>query len=298
MLFARHYSTGPFREVLFFGSEKSAFTDLTLGRLRTLVWGANFTLVTDLTRFKEATECWSAPRYDIGLIASHGSYIPRSLVTRCLNTPLLLNAHPSELPRYRGAAPIQRSLMNGDRRLALTVIDCDSKGFDTGNVWKRTVINVDEQEAWFDRVQQRMASLAADSFADIMAHFDMYAGGRKPQEGPATVASRITHDDARMCLDSASAAWNLYRSIGHQERLYFAINGYEMLVHEMHFLGHAYEVHASTTVDRVSVGVKGDGLVVRCPDGGCLKFSKLGIRGKSNVFSGGQVWRNVFKHNC
>jgi len=69
--------------------------------------------------------------YDLFVLASYGRILPQDL----LDLPKLgaLNVHPSLLPKYRGATPIQTALLNGDGETGVTIMLMDA-GMDTGDV--------------------------------------------------------------------------------------------------------------------------------------------------------------------
>lgn len=70
--------------------------------------------------------------YDLGVVVAYGNLIPLSI----LNLPKVgcLNIHPSILPRWRGAAPVQRSIEAGDKKTAVSIMKLD-RGLDTGEIY-------------------------------------------------------------------------------------------------------------------------------------------------------------------
>lgn len=76
---------------------------------------------------------------DLGIVVSYGLIIP----TEILEIPRFgfLNIHPSLLPRWRGAAPIQRAIMNGDEKTGVNIMKLDD-GLDTGDICKKIEIEI------------------------------------------------------------------------------------------------------------------------------------------------------------
>lgn len=74
------------------------------------------------------------------ITASFGRILPDSLLA-LFPAGQRLNVHPSMLPKYRGAAPIQHAIMNGDKVTGVCVIDMleKSKGIDAGEIWAKQV---------------------------------------------------------------------------------------------------------------------------------------------------------------
>ena len=97
------------------------------------------------TNLKEQTEIdfLKKSNPDLGIVVSYGLIIP----TKILKIPRFgfLNIHPSLLPRWRGAAPIQRAIMNGDKKTGVNIMKLDD-GLDTGDICKKIVIEIKETD--------------------------------------------------------------------------------------------------------------------------------------------------------
>jgi methionyl-tRNA formyltransferase len=108
-----------------------------------------------------------------------------------------INLHGSILPKYRGAAPIQRCIQNGDAETGVTLMQMD-KGMDTGDVIEiaRTPIDPDET---YGQLQDRLALIAADL---AVAWMDRIVAGeypRTPQDSElATIAPKIEKQEAEL----------------------------------------------------------------------------------------------------
>ncbi len=97
------------------------------------------------TNLKEQTEIdfLNKSNPDLGIVVSYGLIIP----SKILEIPRFgfLNIHPSLLPRWRGAAPIQRAIMNGDKKTGVNIMKLDG-GLDTGDICKKVVIEIKETD--------------------------------------------------------------------------------------------------------------------------------------------------------
>jgi methionyl-tRNA formyltransferase len=113
---------------------------------------------------------------DAFVVASYGKIVPQMLLDA---VPIAFNVHPSLLPLYRGATPLQSAIRDGRRETGVTIIAMDA-GMDTGDVLlqERTPIGPEETYGELhDRLAQGGAELAAEAV-------DAYANGtlqRKPQ---------------------------------------------------------------------------------------------------------------------
>lgn len=107
-------------------------------------------------------------------MASIGYFIPGRLIRA---PPLgMLNAHPSLLPRYRGASPIQYTIMNGDTRSGVTIIDLDSRTFDAGNIWAQEERDIKAYQD-FRVLEEELAVLSGDLFSRVLADLSRHAVG-------------------------------------------------------------------------------------------------------------------------
>ena len=122
----------------------------------------------------------------------------RILPTEVLEIPRAgtVNLHPSLLPRYRGAAPIQWAVMNGDEETGVTTFMVEKK-VDAGGILCQETVPIGPEET-AGELRDRLAVAGADLLArtvDLMA-----AGGvrPRPQTGEATPAPRISREDGRI----------------------------------------------------------------------------------------------------
>ncbi len=122
----------------------------------------------------------------------------RILPTALLNIPPMdtVNLHPSLLPRYRGAAPIQWAVMSGDEETGVTTFLVERQ-VDTGDILCQETVPIGPEET-AGELHDRLSRIGADLLlrtVDLMA-----AGGvsPRPQEGPATPAPRIAREDGRI----------------------------------------------------------------------------------------------------
>lgn len=100
---------------------------------------------------------------DICIVVAYGKILPQSL----LDIPPLgfLNVHTSLLPKYRGAAPIQHALLNGEKETGLTVMQM-SAGMDEGDIWlqeKWSITTVDTTGSLFEKTGNRAGPLLMET---------------------------------------------------------------------------------------------------------------------------------------
>ena len=138
--------------------------------------------------------------YDVGVVVAYG----RILRPRVLDIPErgFLNLHFSLLPRWRGAAPVERALMAGDEMSGVTIIRLD-EGLDTGPVLTAQAIDIDADDT-AGTLTKRLATMGARLLAGAI---DDYVDGLiEPVEQSSdgvTYADKITAEDRR--LESAES---------------------------------------------------------------------------------------------
>lgn len=144
--------------------------------------------------------------FDLFLVASYGKLLPESL----LRIPRLgaLNVHPSLLPRYRGATPIQGALLAGDQETGVTIMLMDA-GMDTGDVVLQERMPIAADESYGD-LHDRLARFGALALSHAI---DSACSGhlpRTPQRGKATVTRPIAKNDLELDWN-----WDAQRIVNH-----------------------------------------------------------------------------------
>jgi methionyl-tRNA formyltransferase len=134
-------------------------------------------------------------RVDVLVVAAYGLILPQAF----LDVPRLgaLNIHASLLPRWRGAAPIQRALLAGDRETGISIMQMDA-GLDTGPVLAQTAMPIfAEDDA--GTLHDRLAALGAEMVVAAMQDLQRGRVDGRPQPSiGVTYAAKITRDDARL----------------------------------------------------------------------------------------------------
>jgi methionyl-tRNA formyltransferase len=136
------------------------------------------------------------------VVASYGLLIPESLLAR----GLWLNVHPSLLPRWRGAAPVERALLAGDAETGVTIHET-VKELDAGPIAaQRAFTLTDEDDA--GTVYARSAELAAELLDEVLPRPSF-----RPQEGEPTYAAKILATDRELDLSKPEESLNRIRAL-------------------------------------------------------------------------------------
>jgi len=146
---------------------------------------------------------------DLMIVVAYGLILPQSV----LDAPRLgcLNVHGSLLPRWRGAAPIQRAVEAGDKQTGVTIMQMDA-GLDTGDILATEAYDIQTDDTSLD-VFNKLEKLGADCLITVL---DAFAEKRPPQrinqnEKLANYASKISKKEA--LIDWTESAASIERKI-------------------------------------------------------------------------------------
>ena len=141
-----------------------------------------------------AQEAFAELGADAGVVVAYGLILPK----RVLDAPRLgcFNLHASLLPRWRGAAPIQRAIMAGDAQTGVMAMRM-AEGLDTGPVLMAERVAIDRKT--YGELHDKLAQLGADVMVRMLAALGRGSISEHPQgEDGVTYAKKISKDEARI----------------------------------------------------------------------------------------------------
>lgn len=145
---------------------------------------------------------------DVMIVAAYGLILPAPV----LQIPLhgCLNIHASLLPRWRGAAPIQRALLAGDNETGITIMQMD-EGLDTGAIVLKYPCSISTEDN-SQTLHDKLAKLGGVAIIDALRKLDQdRLTGIAQQEAQATYAAKLTKAEA--VLDWTQSASHLGRAV-------------------------------------------------------------------------------------
>jgi methionyl-tRNA formyltransferase len=176
---------------------------------------------------------------DLGVVAAYGKILPESL----LQIPRLgmINVHASLLPRYRGAAPIQRAIMEGETRMGVTIMRV-VKALDAGAMMLAESLAIEPEETGGE-LEARLATLGARLLLPVVDQLERGTAVETPQdESQATYAARILKTDGLIVWDRpAQAIHDQVRALSPWPHAYTFLKGARYVLHRT-------QPHASTAV--------------------------------------------------
>jgi methionyl-tRNA formyltransferase len=154
---------------------------------------------------EEEQTAFAALNLDAAIVAAYGLILPQAI----LDAPKLgcLNIHGSLLPRWRGAAPVQRAILAGDTETGITIMQMEA-GLDTGPMLLKTVTPVNSKTA--GDLTEELARTGADLMVQYLASSPDFAPETQ-DDTLATYAGKIEKQEAR--LDFSQSAEQVERQI-------------------------------------------------------------------------------------
>lgn len=214
---------------------------------------------------------------DIIVVVAYGRILPESV----LKLPKFgcINAHASLLPEYRGAAPMQRAIMDGKSETGVTIMKMD-KGLDTGDmilVLKAPISETDTLET----VHDRLAELSGEGILKAISLLEKEEAVFTPQDGnKATYAEKILKADEK--LDFSRGAREIscqIRALTPFPHVYTAYNGKTLKIIKAEALCD-FDTEGKAFGEVVSA--KKDGITVACGSG-AIRITEVQPEGKRKM---------------
>ncbi len=238
-----------------------------------------------------------ALRPDIMVVVAYGLLLPQWV----LDLPPMgcLNVHGSLLPRWRGAAPIQRAITSGDNTSGVTIMQMDA-GLDTGPMLHKVELGLAKDET-SGSLHDKLAALGPPALLSVLADpMSAIANGEQQDDSQATYASKISKAEGDIpWTESAAALDQLIRGLHPNPGCFSTLNGHRIKIHS------AQLTHLPQTDDVPGTILHADrkGLLVRCgehallinraqlPGGKPLDVAQL-VNGNPTLFSPGNHFQS------
>ncbi len=139
---------------------------------------------------------------DLAVVVAYGHLVPEVMLGRLA----FVNLHFSLLPRWRGAAPVERAILAGDATTGVCLMDLDME-LDTGAVYRRTETPIGDDET-LDELRRRLVEIGTDQLVRALA--DGF-GEPEPQVGDPVYAAKITAGERE--IDWSQSAVAIHRRV-------------------------------------------------------------------------------------
>jgi methionyl-tRNA formyltransferase len=226
---------------------------LTPSPVQRLAEAAGIEVRTPLSlREPEEQARFAALRSDAGVVAAYGLILPEPILAAPRHG--CLNVHGSLLPRWRGAAPVQRAILAGDAETGVCIMGME-KGLDTGPVFARRSTEVDGKTA--GELTAELAAMGAEMMTQALKRIGKIVPEPQPEDG-VTYAHKIDKTEARL---------DFKRGAAEVERQVRAFNPAPGAYFE--YKGERIKILASVTLNFAGAPgeVLDDGLTIGCAEG-------------------------------
>jgi len=153
----------------------------------------------------EAKELLSAYQADLMIVVAYGLLLPQDI----LDAPKLgcINIHASLLPRWRGAAPIQRAILAGDNETGVCIMQMEA-GLDTGPVLSRSTCPIHDSDTT-QVLHDRLAALGAKTLLETLTHLPELQGNAQTQDDSlSNYAKKLLKPEANIDWQQSAAEIN------------------------------------------------------------------------------------------
>jgi methionyl-tRNA formyltransferase len=152
-------------------------------------------LAPETLRTPEMAAAFAAHRADAAVVVAYGLILPKPILE--VLPRKFFNLHASLLPRWRGAAPINRAVMNGNTRTGVRVMEMD-EGLDTGQIARGRQVTIGRDET-AGELHDRLAELGAELMMFKLRHLERDSLKLRPQSDKGTsYASKIDRNETRI----------------------------------------------------------------------------------------------------
>lgn len=194
--------------------------------------------------------------YDLAVVASFGQILPESF----LNIKLTINVHPSLLPKYRGASPIQSALLNGDKETGVTIMKV-AKDVDSGDILLQEKVELHDE--YFGQLEETLGLLGGEMICKAVKQIEEGSVKFVPQDhNKATFVQKFTKEDGRINLNnSAKKIQNQVRALSEEVGCYLHFADYDLKIGKCKDVSNEFDL----TVGEILNNKKR--FVVGCKDG-------------------------------
>ena len=199
---------------------------------------------------------------DVIVVVAYGKIIPKEI----LEIPKLgsINVHGSLLPKYRGAAPIQWAVLNGDKQTGITTMYMD-EGMDTGDIILQETLDIGEYETTGE-VWNRMSTLGAKLLVETLKQIEQNIAPRIKQGPDFTMAPMLNKEMAKIDWEALNTEKikDLVRGLNPFMGAYTTYNGKKLKIWKVRVIKESINNGKNGTIIKADTS---SGLYVKAKDG-------------------------------
>lgn len=221
----------------------------------------------------ETLELFKSHNADVAVVVAYGRILPESYLEAFPKGAI--NVHFSLLPKYRGAAPVNWAIVNGEKYTGVTTMKMDA-GLDTGDILliEKTEIGGDENSI---ELMERLSHIGAELVAKTLENLDSITP-QKQDDSLATLAPIMKKEDGLIDWNmSATEINNRVRGFQPFPRSYTFLNGSRIVIWKATPL-----IDGGKTTGEI-IEAKGDSLIISCGQNTALQILEAQLEGKKRM---------------
>ncbi|MCC5886667.1 MAG: methionyl-tRNA formyltransferase [Gammaproteobacteria bacterium] len=219
---------------------------------------------------------------DLMVVAAYGLILPQAALD--LPASGCLNVHASLLPRWRGAAPVERAIMAGDGETGVCIMQMEA-GLDTGPVRLARSLPIPPATTGGE-LEAQLAELGAEALLEVIAALDQYPPAPQPEAG-VCYAHKLSREDARIDFqEPAAAAARRICAMNPSKPVAVLSNGVRIQL-----LRAIHGEDGGSDVPGTVLSCSGDGIRIACGSGTLHLLEARVIRGKGTLMDAASLAR-------
>lgn len=205
---------------------------------------------------------------DIIIVVAYGFIIPKNILEA--KKYGCLNLHPSSLPRWRGAAPLQRTIISGDKSTSVCIMQMD-EGLDTGDILLQEDFDL-EDRITLPQLHDKCTNLGAKMMLYVLDNIDSITPIKQNEHG-LLYANKLSKEEARIDWNNSAHSIDCQiRGMNPWPGAYFTHNGNNIKILESEYSDNEHNKSPGEILD--------DSMNIACSEG-TLKPLRLQLAGKS-----------------
>jgi len=224
-------------------------------------------------RTPDALEVFRSHRAEAAVVVAYGRILPEGFLNAFPKGAI--NVHFSLLPKYRGAAPVNWAIVNGETETGVTTMQMDA-GLDTGDILMQRSTSIAPDENSIE-LMARLAALGADTLSDTLRNID-YIEPRPQDNGSATLAPIMNKSLGLIDWEKPAQA------------IVNCVRGFQPFPSSYTYLhGQKFTIWDATTIDGVAMtpgtilAAERDVITIACGDGTALAVHEIQMEGKRRM---------------
>lgn len=223
-------------------------------------------------RIRKEYEFVNELKPDLILTMAYGQIIPQGLID--IPKYGCLNLHGSLLPKYRGAAPIQRAIMNGEKKTGITLMEMIDK-MDAGRMYAKEEVIISSEDNYSSLCDKLVVAATKIVKDNLLDYLEGKLPGEVQDETLVSFADKISSEEEKLSLDySCECFINYVRGLSNEPGGYILVDDKKLKIYRLSKVSDSHEEVGKITIKK--------GVFLSLRDG-TLELKELQLEGKKRM---------------